>query len=53
MEQAVTRLLDDVMKRMEVAVDSSRMPGRRGRPKGLNVTEDGSESSEDGFQCLC
>lgn len=52
METAVTRLLDDVMKRMEVAVDSSRMPGRRGRSKGLRMNED-DESYDEGIQCPC
>ncbi|KAG7169375.1 Ras-related protein Rab-27A-like 1 [Homarus americanus] len=51
-ENAVNHLLNAVMKRMEVAVDSSRLPGRRGRSKGFLMNED-DEAEEGGSQCSC
>lgn len=51
-ESAVSQLLDAVMKRMEVAVDSSRLPGRRGRSKGLLMNED-DEAEEMDTRCSC
>ncbi|XP_069957925.1 ras-related protein Rab-27A-like isoform X2 [Cherax quadricarinatus] len=51
-ETAVNQLLDAVMKRMEVAVDSSRLPGRRGRSKRLLMNED-DEAEDVNSQCSC
>ncbi|XP_066967410.1 ras-related protein Rab-27A isoform X2 [Macrobrachium rosenbergii] len=49
-EAAVNYLLDAVMKRMELAVDSSRLPGRRGRAKTLNQEDDEAEMDSS---CSC
>ncbi|XP_069171045.1 ras-related protein Rab-27A isoform X3 [Procambarus clarkii] len=51
-ETAVNQLLDSVMKRMEVAVDSSRLAGRRGRSKRLLMNED-DEAEDTSSQCSC
>ncbi|XP_071549530.1 LOW QUALITY PROTEIN: ras-related protein Rab-27A-like [Panulirus ornatus] len=51
-ENAVGQLLDAVMKRMEVAVDSSRLPGRRGRSKGLLMNEN-DEAEDMDTRCSC
>lgn len=50
-EAAVTHLLDAVMKRMSLAVDSSLLPGRRGRAKGLLATDDGSDKNDNNCAC--
>ncbi|KAK7053118.1 Ras-related protein Rab-27A [Halocaridina rubra] len=51
-EAAVNYLLDAVMKRMELAVDSSRLPGRRGRAKTLVQQED-EEAEDIDTGCSC
>ncbi|XP_042890755.1 LOW QUALITY PROTEIN: ras-related protein Rab-27A-like [Penaeus japonicus] len=51
-ETAVTHLLDAVMKRMEMAVDSSRLPGRRGRARTL-LQEEEDEAEETEGRCSC
>ncbi|KAG0726290.1 Ras-related protein Rab-27A [Chionoecetes opilio] len=51
-EAAVTHLLDAVMKRMATAVDSSLLPGRRGRAKGLLAADDdGAEKNDNNCGC--
>lgn len=48
----MNHLLDAVMKRMALAVDSSLLPGRRGRSKGLRASdEDGSEKNDNNCAC--
>ncbi|XP_068233075.1 ras-related protein Rab-27A-like [Palaemon carinicauda] len=49
-EAAVKYLLDSVMKRMELAVDTSRLPGRRGRTKTLIQEDDEAEMDSS---CSC
>lgn len=51
-EVAVNHLLDAVMKRMAMAVDSSLLPGRRGRAKGLRATDEGGSEKNDN-NCAC
>lgn len=51
-ETAVNHLLDAVMRRMALAVDSSILPGRRGRAKGLVAGEDGGTQNNDN-NCAC
>lgn len=51
-ETAVIHLLDAVMKRMELAVDSSRLPGRRGRARTLQQQEDDEVEETEG-RCSC
>lgn len=48
----MNHLLDAVMKKMALAVDSSLLPGRRGRAKGLRASdEDGSEKNDNNCAC--
>lgn len=51
-ETAVIHLLDAVMKRMELAVDSSRLPGRRGRARTLQQQEEDEVEETEG-RCSC
>ena len=50
-EVAVNHLLDAVMKRMALAVDSSILPGRRGRAKGLAAADDTGDDRQNNCAC--